>query len=203
VAAGDGGDERATQPLELIGRLYAVERTLPALRPPSDDSGREGQRRACEEQRRQIRLREAEPVVNELAGWLCEQRLQALPKSPLGVAIGYAVNNWAALRRYLEAGFLALDNNLAERTLRAVALGRNNWGVIGSEVGGKTAAILYSVIGTCKHLAIDPFTYLRETLPGLFALGEEPTAEQLSEWLPDRWLLNRTRDGPTTAATAG
>lgn len=203
VAAGDGGDERAAQPLELIGRLYAVERSLPALRPPSDDPGREGQRRACEGQRRQIRLREAEPVVNELAGWLCEQRLQALPKSPLSVAIGYAVNNWAALRRYLEAGFLALDNNLAERTLRAVALGRNNWGVIGSEVGGKTAAILYSVIGTCKHLAIDPFAYLRETLPGLFALGEEPTAEQLSEWLPDRWLLNRTRDGPTTAATAG
>jgi Transposase IS66 family len=63
----------------------------------------------------------------------------------------------AETRRYLEQGFLALDNNLSERTLRAIALGRNNWGVIGSEVGGTTAAVLYSVVGTCKHLGIDPF----------------------------------------------
>ncbi|WP_390888626.1 IS66 family transposase [Frigoriglobus tundricola] len=55
-----------------------------------------------------------------------------------------------ALKRYLEQGFLALDNNLSERTLRAIALGRNNWGVIGSEMGGRTAAVLFSVVGTCK-----------------------------------------------------
>ena len=67
-------------------------------------------------------------------------------------------------------------NNLSERTLRAIALGRNAWGVIGSEAGGTTAAVLYSVVGTCKHLGIDPFAYLREALPGLFALGEMPTA---------------------------
>ena len=88
-------------------------------------------------------------------------------------------------------------NNLSERTLRAVALGRNNWGVIGSEVGGQTAAVLYSVVGTCKHLLIDPFAYLREALPGLFALGEKPTVEQLLDWLPDRWLLNRARSQPS------
>lgn len=87
-------------------------------------------------------------------------------------------------------------NNLSERTLRAIALGRNNWGVIGSEVGGKTAAVLYSVVGTCKHLAIDPWAYLRDALPGLFVLGEVPTSEQLLDWLPDRWLLSRTRDQP-------
>lgn len=61
--------------------------------------------------------------------------------------------------------------------------------------------MLYSVVGTCKHLGIDPFEYLREALPGLFTLGEEPTAEQLSEWLPDRWLLNRTRDRPVPEVT--
>ena len=120
----------------------------------------------------------------------------ALPKSPLSSAIGYATNNWDALVRYRDAGYLAIDNNLAERTLRAVAVGRNNWGVVGSEVGGRTAATLYSIVGTCKHLSIDPFAYLREVLPGLFALGTEPTAEQLRDWLPDRWLLNRTRDRP-------
>lgn len=119
-----------------------------------------------------------------------------MPKSPLGSAIGYATNNWAALVRYRDAGYLAIDNNLAERTLRAVAVGRNNWGVIGSEVGGRTAATLYSIVGTCKHLGIDPWAYLRDALPGVFALGDEPTAEQLRDWLPDRWLLNRTRDRP-------
>jgi len=69
--------------------------------------------------------------------------------------------------------------------------------------GGTTAAVLYSVVGTCKHLRIDPFAYLREALPGVFALGEEPTAEQLGDWLPDRWLLRRTRDAPLPARTAG
>jgi transposase len=134
--------------------------------------------------------------------WLGEQKPGVLPKSPLGAAIGYASNNWHALKRYLEQGFLAVDNNLSERTLRAIALGRNNWGVIGSEAGGTTAAVLYSVVGTCKHLGIDPFAYLRDALPGLFALGEEPTAEQLLDWLPDRWLLNRARNQPFPDATA-
>jgi hypothetical protein len=135
--------------------------------------------------------------------WLGEQKPGVQPKSPLGTAIGYASNNWGALKRYLEQGFLALDNNLSERTLRAIALGRNAWGVIGSEVGGQTAAVLYSVIGTCKHLGIDPFAYLREVLPGLFTLGEKPTAEQLLDWLPDRWLLNRARSQPIREVAAG
>ncbi len=66
-----------------------------------------------------------------------------------------------------------------------------------------TAALLYSVVGTCKHLSVDPFAYLREGLPGLFALGEKPTTEQLLDWLPDRWLLNRTRNTSIAPATAG
>ncbi len=67
--------------------------------------------------------------------------------------------------------------------------------------GGRTAAVLYAVVLTCKHLGIDPFRYLREALPGLFALGEAPTAEQVAEWLPDRWLLKQPRASP--AAVSG
>jgi hypothetical protein len=201
VAALEGGDARSMAALELFGRLYAIERALPPLLPPTDDPVKREQRTQREEQRRAIRQRDAEPVLNELHTWLGEQK--ALPKSSLGGAIGYASNNWAALKRYAEQGYLAIDNNLSERTLRVIALGRNNWGVVGSEVGGNTAAVLFSVVGTCKHLGIDPFTYLRETLPGLFALGEKPTAEQLLDWLPDRWLLNRTRNQPSPAAPAG
>ena len=63
--------------------------------------------------------------------------------------------------------------------------------------------MLYTTAGTCKHLGADPFAYLREALPGPFGLGEEPQAEQLLEWLPDRWLLRRGRDSPSHPAEAG
>jgi transposase len=202
VAALESKDERANPALERIGELYAIERALPPLLPPSDDPAEQERRRQREEQRRQIRQTQAVPILAELKRWLDGQRPKALPKSPFGQAVGYALNNWEALGRYVEQGYLAIDNNLSERTLRAIALGRNNWGVIGSEAGGETAAVLFSVVGTCKHLRIDPFAYLREALPGLFALGEEPTAEQLAAWLPDRWHLDRAKQSsPAPAAT--
>ena len=83
------------------------------------------------------------------------------------------------------------------RSAETEQLGRDR-----QRAGGRTAAVLYSVVGTCKHLGIDPFAYLREALPGLFALGEKPTAEQLTAWLPDRWLLRRARDTPVAGAEA-
>jgi transposase len=202
VAAAEGGDGRAAVALEFLRRLYAVERDLPLLLPPADAPGNEAQRRQREEQRRGLRQRQAEPILAELKAWLEAERPRALPKSALGQALGYALNNWAALARYLEQGYLAIDNNLSERTLRAIALGRNNWGVLGSETGGQTAAVLYSMVGTCKHLGLDPFGYLRAALPGLFALGEKPTAEHLLDWLPDRWSLRRGQEAPGGEARA-
>jgi len=203
VAAADGGDKQANEALEFIRRLYAIERDLPPLLPPSDDPVAQQQRRQREENRRAIRQKQAEPILAELKKWLDENKAKALPKTPLGQAIGYALNNWEALKRYIEQGYLAIDNNLSERTLRMIALGRNNWGVLGSETGGETAAVLYTMAATCKHLGIDPFAYLRETLPGLFALGEKPTTEQLMEWLPDRWLLRRATASPPAPAATG
>ena len=203
VAAVESGDERANTAREFIRQLYALERELPPLLSPSDEPLATEQRRHREEQRRRTRQRDATPVLAAFQVWLDQTRPNALPKSPLGTAIGYASNNWTALSRYVEQGDLAIDNNLAERTLRAVALGRNNWGVIGSEAGGQTAAVLYSIVATCKHLSLDPFASLREALPGLFALGQKPTAEQLLDWLPDRWLLNRTRHQPIRELNAG
>src|SRR5579884_2264625 len=171
VAAADGGDERAEVPLELIGRLYGVEEKLPALLPPSEEPAQQEQRRQREGQRRQARQEQAKPILDTLKKWLEEERPKVLPKSPLGVAIGYALNNWEALCRYVEEGYLAIDNNKSERVLRVVAVGRNNWGVLGSETGGESAAVLYSVVQTCRHLGLDPFAYLQEALPGIFALG--------------------------------
>jgi transposase len=199
VAALEGGDDRAKEPVEMIRQLYAIERDLPPLLLPSDDPLKQQQRQQREEQRRARRQRDAQPVLDKLKKWLDEHKGKVLPKSPLGQAITYAQNNWTALCRYVEQGYLAIDNHRSERTLRAIALGRNNWGVLGSETGGQTAAVLYSVVGTCKHLGIDPFAYLQEALMGLFFLGEKPKEEQLVEWLPDRWLLRRgseARAGP-------
>jgi transposase len=200
VAAAEGGEERARLALEWIGQLYAIERQLPPLLPPANDPAAVEQRRQREEQRKLLRQQQTRPVLAELKTWLEEQRGQVLPKSVLGQAVGYALNNWTALLRYLEQGYLAIDNNLSERTLRAIAIGRNNWGVLGSEQGGRTAAVLYSVVGSCKHLGIDPFGYLREALPGLFALGAKPTDEQLLPWLPEQWWQQRSRDAPRQPA---
>jgi hypothetical protein len=168
---------------KYIRKLYSVERELGERFAADDDAGRQ-----------QYRSAQTASVRAEFHAWLAAQRASALPKSPLGEAVGYALSHWEALMRYTEQGYLAIDNNPSERALRQVVVGRANWQFCGSAEGGRTAAVLYSVVGTCKHLDIDPFAYLREALPGLFALGEEPPAEQLLGWLPDRWLLRRTRE---------
>ena len=119
-----------------------------------------------------------------------------MPKSPIGQAIGYARSNWAALLRYTQHGELGIDNNLAERMLRAQAIGRRNWTFLGSDRGGRTAAILYSLTGSCKHLDIDPFAYLADTL------GRLPSrpAGRLDELLPDIWFAAHPRARRKVAA---
>ena len=90
-----------------------------------------------------------------------------LPKSPMAEAIGYALNNWTALVRYTEAGFLAIDNNVAEREMKRIAIGRKNWLFVGSPQGGQTAAVLMSFTSTCKRLGVEPWSYLQDVLTSL------------------------------------
>jgi hypothetical protein len=103
------------------------------------------------EDRSALRQRESVPLLTAFGEWMTEQGRLALPKSPVGQAISYAQANWAALCRYPERGELSIDNNLAERMLRAQAIGRRNWTFLGSDRGGRTAAVLYSLTGTCRH----------------------------------------------------
>jgi transposase len=191
VEAQASASQEAEEALKYIRRLYKVERELSDRCAADDDSGRQ-----------QYRSAQTAEVRDTFHAWLVAQRLRALPKSPLGDAVGYALSNWVALMRYTEQGYLAIDNNLSERALRQVVVGRGNWQFCGSAEGGRTAAALYSVVGTCKHVGIDPFTYLRKALPGLFALGEKQTAEELLDWLPDRWGLRCGRVAPLRDATA-
>jgi hypothetical protein len=114
-----------------------------------------------------------------------------LPKSPIGQAVGYARSNWAALNRYLEACFLAIDNKAAERALGPVAISRKNWLFCGSDGGGRTAAVLFSVTATCKGLGIDPFAYLRDVLDRVCT----HPARRIEELLPGRWRARPPRSG--------
>jgi transposase len=99
--------------------------------------------------------------------WLETQRAEVLPKSPMAEAIGYALNNWTALVRYTEEGFLEIDNNVAEREMKRIAIGRKNWLFVGSDSGGRTAAVLFSFTSTCHRLGIDPWAYLHDVLARL------------------------------------
>lgn len=100
----------------------------------------------------------------------------------MGQAVGYSRSNWAALNRYLETGFLAIDNNAAERALRPVAVSRKNWLFCGSDGGGRTAAVLFSMTATCKGLGTDPFAYLRDVL-GRVAVHP---ASRIADLFPNR-----------------
>ncbi len=89
---------------------------------------------------------------------------KVLDKGELAKAIKYAQSNWNALVRYCKDGRLEIDNNGAERALRTIAVGRKNWIFFGNERGGEAAAVMYSLIATCKEHGVDPRTYLRDVL---------------------------------------
>jgi transposase len=164
--SGDAGRSHAA--LAWIRRLYDVE---DKAKPLSDA------------ERAALRQAESAPLLTAFCQWLTEQRQAVLPKSPMGQAISYALSNWTALCRYTEAGFLAVDNNASERALRGIAIGRKNWLFCGSDNGGRTAAVLASVLVSCRQHGLDPFAYLRDVLT---RLPEHP-ADHLNDFLPDRW----------------
>src|SRR6185436_10393297 len=161
---------RSHQALAYYGQLYDIER------------------HACqwaEPQRLAMRQDLSLPILEKFKSWLEAQRPEVLPKSPMAEAIGYASNNWSALIRYTEAGFLSIDNNVAEREMKRIAIGRKNWLFVGSAKGGHTAAVLFSFTSTCHRLGIEPWAYLQDVLSRLPTMP----AERLVELLPDRWQV--------------
>lgn len=137
--------------LLMIAQLYAVEKIA-----------RRRELRA--EALRMVREQGAQPVLGRLHKYLLEIQDQLLPKSEAGQALAYTLKNWTALTRYCDDGDLSIDNNAAERALRGVAVGRNNWTFFGSDNGGKTAAVLRSFITSCEFLSIYPFAWFRDVL---------------------------------------
>jgi transposase len=184
--------ENALYALGVIRQLYAVEREA-----TEQAKKQELSRADFEALRLRLRQEKSVPLLKSFGEWLDKQAAAVLPKSPLAEAVGYARNQWAALQVYTTAGFLEIDNNAAERALRAVAIGRKNYLFFGSDVGGGTAAVLYTFTQTCQTLGVEPWRYLRDVME---RLPSHPP-ERLAELLPCEWA--QAQRGTVEAAVPG
>jgi transposase len=158
----------ATQAIERIGQLYAIESEIRG-RPPDE--------------RQRVRDIRSRPLLTLLHEWFKAALTKLSRKSETAAAISYALGRWPALIRYCDDGFIEIDNNAAERALRAVALGRKNYLFAGSDSGGERAAAIYSLIGSAKLNHIDPEAYLRYVLTHIADLP----VNRITELLP--WNL--------------
>ncbi len=135
------------------------------------------------EERRRFRQEHAAPILAGIFEKLEELRQQTIPSEPLRKAVDYALNQRLALCRYLKDGRLRPDNNLAENAMRPVTLGRKNWLFVGSERGGRAAALFMSLIQSCKNCDINPWEYFDDMLRRIMS---HPVS-RLRELLPDQW----------------
>ncbi len=154
--------------LLLIAQLYRVEQRARGLKA---------------EERLRLRQLYSQGILDKLHEYLLEIEVEVLPKSPEGRAVRYTLKNWTALARFAQDGGLEIDNNRTERSLRGVAVGRNNWVFLGSDRGGKTAAVLRSFVASCQRVGVDPFTWLKDVFSRIAA---HPIT-RLAELLPHNW----------------
>jgi transposase len=164
------GSPIAEEAIRRIAQLYAVEKEARGSPP---------------DRRVDLRQARAAPVFDDLEAWLAQQLTRISGKSPLAAAIRYALARMKRMRPYLANGILELDNNAAERGMRAIALGRKNYLFVGSEAGGKAAAIAYTLIETAKLNGVDPHAWLADTL----ARMPDHKITKVDELLP--WRRNR------------
>ena len=162
----------AIEAVARIDALFAVERHING-RPPDE--------------RRQVRHERSRPRVEALGVWLRQQHGRLSPNNQVAKAIAYSLNAWDALVRFLDDGRLCMTNNAAERALRCIAVGRNNWTFAGSDAGGRRAAAIYTLIETAKLNDTDPQAWLTDVLARL----QDHPARRIAELLPWNWKLPR------------
>ena len=158
----------AKEALERIAALYAIEEEI---------------RGRSAEERRAVRNERSKPLLESLKKWFEETLVKLSRKSDTTRAIRYALDRWDALTRFCDNGHLEIDNNAAERSLRAVVLGRKNYLFAGSDAGGERAAALYGLIGTAKLNGLNPEAYLHDVLS---RIADHPI-NRIDELLP--WNL--------------
>ena len=169
----------AKEALERIAQLYGVEHDIRGRSPV---------------ERKQVRQTRSQPSLEAMRGWLKATLAKLSQKSDVAVAIRYALERWSALLRFCEDGRVEIDNNAAERALRAVALGRKNYLFAGSDAGGERAAAIYSLLGSAKLNGIDPEAYLSTVLR---RVADHPI-HRIAELLP--WNLLPAKSPATEAA---
>jgi transposase len=160
----------ADEALDYIGALYHIEKQA-------------RQNELSFEQIRNLRQQEAKPILDRFKTWLEVHHPQVPPKSLLGKAIQYALNQWDKLVVYLDAGFLKPDNNVAENAIRPFVLGRKNWLFAGAPDGAEASATYFSLIETAKANGLEPYAYLRYLFEKLPMAQSEP---DILELLPNR-----------------
>jgi transposase len=168
----------AHQALVRIGEVFKVEAQV---------NGRSALRR------RRMRQTRTAPVLKELKDWMNQTLAQVSAKSPMALAIGYSLSNWTALTNFVNDGRIDAHNNTAERALRGVAIGRKNYLHVGSDAGGNTAAVIYTLLGTAKLNGINPQRYLHYVLE---RIAEHPS-HRIDELLP--WAVADKLDKTTAA----
>ena len=139
--------------------------------------------RLDDEARKALRQGRSRPILDRIHDYLGKIALTALPKSPLGDAIGYALRQWDALCRYTEDGGLQIDNNGAENALRPLCIGRKNWLFIGSEPAAHRTMVLLTLVQSCKAHQVGPFAYLRDIID---RVSTHPMS-RIDELTPRRW----------------
>ena len=171
--------------LRQLAHLYQIESRL-----------RDTQ--ASPAQREAMRAWQSSPIHQRLKRFLDKlaTRRAILPKSLLGKAIAYALNQWPNLRTYLADGRVEIDNNLVENAIRPTKLGAKNWLFIGREDAGEKSAIIYTLVENCRHLGIDAREYLEEVLTRLPAMK----ASEAVSLTPANWLAARSGKARRTAA---
>jgi transposase len=170
VEARQSDPARAEWMLTEIQQLYRIERQA-------------REREMSYQERYQLRQENSQPVLNTIKEWLDQECLQVLPKSLMGKAIGYMLNQWPTLQNYLLDGRLEIDNNLVENAIRPVALGRKNYLFAGSHEGAKRAALVYSLVATAKLHDVEPFEYLKDLIG---RISDYPY-QQITDLLPANW----------------
>ncbi|UWQ57769.1 IS66 family transposase [Leisingera caerulea] len=158
----------AEEAIRRIAELYAVEKDARGL-PPED--------------RLQLRQSRSKPLLDELEAWLAAQMARIPGKSELAKAVRYALTRMQKLRPYLDHGILEIDNNSAERAMKPIAIGRKNYLFVGSEGGGKAAAIAYTLIETAKMNGVDPQAWLTWVLAQI----ADHKITRLNELMPWRY----------------
>jgi transposase len=180
---------RSAQMLAMIAELYGVEREAAQAVAKLTNPTHEEQ----EQIRFDLRQARSVAILARIKAWLDAESKLVLPRSPMAGAINYMLNQWAALNRYVEKGFLNIDNNAAERALKRVAIGRKNWLFAGNDHFGEVSATLYTLIASAQRHGLDPQAYLTS----VFAKIAQTPLSELDQFLPDVWKAENAAEGLT------